>query len=187
MRNPRLASRYAKSLIDLSIEKNQLEQANADMQWLHAVCAGSHDFVNLLKSPIIKADKKQKIVAAVTADNISPLTNAFLNLMITKGRESALPEIATAFIDQYKVYKNIHVVKLTSATPLSEEVKNTIVAQVKKAGDMPNIELQTMVDEKLIGGFILQTGDKLIDASIAYDLKHIARQFDNNDFIYKVR
>ncbi|MBS1760228.1 MAG: ATP synthase F1 subunit delta [Bacteroidetes bacterium] len=187
MRNPRLAARYAKSLMGISLEKNQLEQEYADMQWLHAVCASSHDFVNLLRSPIIKADKKQKIVAAVTDCNISPLTTAFLNLMISKGREEVLPEITTAFIDQYKAHKNIHVVKLTSAAPLTDEVKNKIVEQVKKAGNMPNIELQTSVDESLIGGFVLQTGDKLIDASIAYDLKHIARQFDNNDFIYKVR
>ena len=187
MRNPRLAARYAKSLMGISLEKNQLEQEYTDMQWLQAVCASSHDFVNLLRSPIIKADKKQKIVAAVTDGNISPLTTAFLNLMISKGREEVLPEITTAFIDQYKAHKNIHVVKLTSASPLSDEVKNKIIEQVKNAGNMPNIELQTSVDENLIGGFVLQTGDKLVDASIAYDLKHIARQFDNNDFIYKVR
>jgi F-type H+-transporting ATPase subunit delta len=52
---------------------------------------------------------------------------------------------------------------------------------------MQHIELETSVDQKLIGGFVLQVGDKLVDASIAYDLKQIARQFDNNDFIYKVR
>ena len=52
---------------------------------------------------------------------------------------------------------------------------------------MYNIELQTSVNEALIGGFVLQTGDKLVDASIAYDLHEIARQFENNDFIYKVR
>ena len=49
---------------------------------------------------------------------------------------------------------------------------------------MQNIELETKVDDKIIGGFVLQAGDKLIDASIAYDLKEIARQFENNDFIY---
>jgi len=43
------------------------------------------------------------------------------------------------------------------------------------------------VDKDIIGGFVLQVGDKLIDASIAYDLKAISRQFENNDFIYKVR
>ena len=39
----------------------------------------------------------------------------------------------------------------------------------------------------LIGGFVLQVGDKLVDASISYDLNTIARQFENNDFIYKIR
>jgi F-type H+-transporting ATPase subunit delta len=52
---------------------------------------------------------------------------------------------------------------------------------------MQQIELETLVDEDLIGGYVLQAGDKLMDASIAYDLKHIARQFENNDFIYKVK
>jgi len=47
--------------------------------------------------------------------------------------------------------------------------------------------LETAVDPNLIGGFLLQAGDKLIDASIAADLRTIARQFENNDFIYKIR
>jgi F-type H+-transporting ATPase subunit delta len=52
---------------------------------------------------------------------------------------------------------------------------------------MQNIELEAVVNEDLIGGFVLEAGDKLVDASIAYDLKQIARQFENNDFIYKIR
>jgi len=52
---------------------------------------------------------------------------------------------------------------------------------------MQNIELESTVNKDLIGGFVLQAGDKLIDASIAYDLKQIARQFENNDFVYKIR
>jgi F-type H+-transporting ATPase subunit delta len=52
---------------------------------------------------------------------------------------------------------------------------------------MQNIELETVVDEDLIGGFILEAGDKFIDASIAHELKQISREFENNDFIYKIR
>ena len=52
---------------------------------------------------------------------------------------------------------------------------------------MQTIELEAEVDPNIIGGFILQAGDKLVDASIAYDLKEISKQFQNNDFIYKVR
>ncbi|MEI2740434.1 MAG: F0F1 ATP synthase subunit delta [Chitinophagaceae bacterium] len=49
------------------------------------------------------------------------------------------------------------------------------------------MELEEKVDPEIIGGFVLQAGDKLVDASISYDLKAIAKQFENNDFIYKVR
>lgn len=187
MPNPRLAARYAKSLIDLSMEKGRLENVFADMQWLQAVTKGNRDFVNLLRSPIIKADKKIKIVDAVVTGKISDLTLGFARLLINKGRESNLPEIISSFISQYKAHKNIQTVKLTTAAPVSDAMKDTIVAQVKKSGGFENIELETAVNEKLIGGFVLQTGDKLVDASVAYDLKEIARQFENNDFIYKVR
>ena len=107
--------------------------------------------------------------------------------LINKGREAGLPEIITAFIQQYKAKKGIYIVKLTTATPVSDELKNSIINQVKKTSVMQNIELEEKVDPAIIGGFVLQAGDKLIDASIAYDLQTISRQFDNNDFIYKVR
>jgi F-type H+-transporting ATPase subunit delta len=187
MPNPRLAARYAKSLIDLSIEKGQLEEVYADMQWLQSVCKSNRDFVTLLKSPVITGDKKIKIVDAVAGGKLSSLTTAFNTLLIKKTRENVLPEIATAFINQYKEYKHIHTIKLTTASAISEEVKNAIVAQVKKTGGYENIELEEKVDKDIIGGFILQIDDKLIDTSIAYDLKAIAKQFENNDFIYKIR
>lgn len=187
MPNPRLATRYAKSLIDLAIEKGQLEKVYADMQWLQAVCISNRDFVNLLRSPIIKGDTKKKILEAVTAGNISEITAAFNRLLITKGRESNLPEISNAFITAYKVEKNIQTIKLTTVMPVNDAVKNAIIEQVKKSGEFQNVELEENIDPDLIGGFVLQVGDKLVDASISYDLRTIAKQFQNNDFIYKVR
>ena len=187
MPNPRLASRYAKSLIDLAIEKGQLEKVIADMKWLQSVCKTNRDFVNLLRSPIIKPDTKKKILDAVTGRTVSEMTTAFTNLLVTKGRESFLPEISEAFVDAYKEHKNIQTVKLTTATQLSDKVRNSIIEQVKNTGGYQSIELEEKVDSDIIGGYVLQVGDKLVDASIAYDLRTIAKQFDNNDFIYKVR
>lgn len=187
MPNPRLASRYSKSLLDLAVERGQLEQVYTDMLYLQQLNKGSREFLTLLRSPIVSSDKKLAAINAVTAGKISELTSAFTSLLVNKGREGELPEIITSFIKQYKQYKNIHVVKLTTATPVSEEVKNALINRVKQTSDMQNIELETAVDPSIIGGFVLQTGDKLVDASIAYELQEISRQFENNDFIYKVR
>lgn len=187
MPNPRLASRYAKSLIDLSQEQGQLEKVYQDMLFLQNIIKTNRDLANLLRSPIVSADKKDKIVEAVTAGRVSQLTASFNKLLISKGRESNLPEIITSFIQQYKSIKNIHTVKLTTAVPVSEEVKASIIEQVKKTSNLQNIEMETTVDPNIIGGFVLQAGDKLVDASIAYDLREISKQFQNNDFIYAIR
>jgi F-type H+-transporting ATPase subunit delta len=187
MPNPRLAARYAKSLIDLANERNQLETVYTDMLYLQALCKESRDFLALMRSPVVKADKKVAIVLAVTKGNISELTDAFNRLMITKGRESYLPEISAAFIEQYNKQKGIHTVTLTTAMPVTEEVKQQIIGQVQKQTNKNNIDLKTVVDEEIIGGFVLEIGDQLVDASILYDLNKIKSQFMNNDFIYKIR
>jgi F-type H+-transporting ATPase subunit delta len=187
MQNPRLAYRYAKSLIGLAVELGQLEQVYTDMQWLNAVCKSNRDFVNLLKSPIIKGETKIKILTAVTTGNISEITDRFNKLLVSKNREKFLPEITAAFITAYKEHKNIKTVHLTTAHPLSEGLRQIFIDQVKKSDGHSVIELDEKVNPDIIGGFVLQIGDKMVDASVAYDLKTISRQFDNNDFVYKVR
>lgn len=182
MPNPRLAGRYAKSLIDLASEKGQLEVVYKDMQYLQAVCKSSREFVSLLRSPIIKADKKDAIISAVTKTNVSELTNAFNRLLVAKGRESDLPEIAGAFIDQYNAINNISKVKLTTAVPVSEELKNAIAAKVKADQGLQNVDLETAVDESLIGGFTLEFNNRLLDASVLRDLNDIKKQFSVNLF-----
>ncbi|MBL7697647.1 MAG: ATP synthase F1 subunit delta [Chitinophagaceae bacterium] len=187
MANPRLASRYAKSLLTLAIEKNLLDATYKDIEFLQAVSKVNREFVLVLRSPIISPDKKESILESVTKGKIGELTESFIRLLIRKGRETNLPEITTAFIDQYKEYRQIHTVKLITASPLSEDLKQDIVNKVKSQTHMKNIELTATVDENLIGGFVLQVGDTLIDASISYDLGVIRKQFLNNDFIYKIR
>lgn len=188
MQNPRLAGRYAKSLIDLALEKNALEEVYNDMLSLQNVFRTNRQFVTIMRSPVIMPDKKLDIFKAVAqAGSISQFTSLFFQLLVRKSREASFPEIVNAFIEQYKQHKNIQTVKLTTARPVSEEVKQEIIRRVQSQSPLKNIELKTEVKEDLIGGFVLEMGDTLVDASIAYDLKAIKKQFLNNDFIYKIR
>lgn len=186
MPNTRLADRYAKSLLDLAAERDQLEIAYADMKYLQAVCKVSTDFVNLLRSPIVNADQKNKILNAITTSKVGELTQAFTVLLVKKGRESALPEIADAFIAQYNSLKGIHQVSLTTAVELSDALKQSIEQKVKAENKFATIELTTKVDESLIGGFVLEFNNNLVDASIARDLRDIKKQFLSNEFVGKI-
>jgi F-type H+-transporting ATPase subunit delta len=182
--NPRLAARYAKAILDLAIEKGQLEDVHKDMLFLEATCRSSREFVNFLHSPVINPDKKGKILDAILGGKISPLTTAFIKLLLHKERETYLPEIAPAFVDQYKTYKGIRTVKLTTAVAVDEGIKKAILEKVQNG---QQIELDTVVREELIGGFILEVGGRMVDASVAHELNSIRKQFQNNDFIYKIR
>ena len=187
MTNPRLATRYAKSLLDLAIEQNQLDAVYADMKLLQGITKSNPDFVALLRSPVINADKKDKILDAIVSDKVSKLTMLFIRLLTAKTRESNLPEIVAAFTEQYNKLKNIQTIKITTAAPISEELKNSIIEKVK--GDNKNtFQLETAVKEELIGGFKLELGGgTLIDASIMHDLKEVKKQFMNNEYIHNLR
>lgn len=187
MLNPRVAGRYAKSLIDLAVERNLLEDVHNDMLLLQSMCKSSRDFVTLLRSPVIKADKKNKIISTLTEGKVSPLTSSFLALMITKGRESNLPEIATSFTDMYNTMKGISKVKLTTAQPVSDELKQSIIDKMQLSNPSQHIDLETVVNEKLIGGFVLEYNNNMVDASVLRDLKDIKKQFEQNIYVHRIR
>ncbi len=187
MTNPRLAGRYAKSLLDLAVEQNKLETIYADVKFLQAVCLSNADFVNMLRSPVIPSDKKEKILEAVTAGKINELTHAFLRLLINKAREYSLPEIVKAFTEQYNNLNGIHQVKITTAVAVSDQLKNALAQKIKADTQLDKIELEMAVKESLIGGFTLEIGDTLIDASIQRDLNDVKRQFKNNEYVHAIR
>jgi F-type H+-transporting ATPase subunit delta len=187
MQNPRLATRYAKSLLDLCVEQNSLEATLKDMQVINSICTQSHDFALMLKSPIISGDKKLSVISIVLKNyNISILTNAFINLLVVKGRELNLPEIAGAFVTQYNALKNIRTVTLTTAAPMSNEIKSSLVAKI--AGYMPKdtVDLKTNVDESLIGGFVLEVEDKLYDASVKKSLNDVRTRLIDYSYTTKI-
>ncbi len=187
MPNPRLAARYAKSLVDLATQQNQLEAVYQDMQYLRELCKMSPAFVAAIKSPVIKSDKKLKILEGVSEGKVSPLTAAFNKLLVNKTREEYLPEIINAVIELYNSIKGIHRVKLATATELSSELKQAIIDKLKAETSLKNIELETVVKEDLIGGFVLEYDNNLVDASVARDLRDIKKQFSENIYIQQIR
>ena len=187
MPNPRLAGRYAKSLIDLSIEKGQLEAVYADMKYLQQLCKVSREFVNLMRSPIVRNDQKNAIINAITKGKISDLTAAFNQLLVRKGREGDIPEIAVAFVEQYNALKDIHKVTLTTAVEVSADLQNAIAQKVKTAHSFASVELESKVDPSLIGGFVLEFDNNLVDASVVRDLRDIKKQFQQNLYVPQMK
>lgn len=182
MSSYRIASRYAKSLIDLAMEQGKLDQVLKDMTFFAEV-SKLRDVILLLKSPIIKADKKGKVLEAIFTGKIDPITHAFIEIILRKGREAYLAEIAQEVINQYRVIKEISIVEVVSAEPLPAEILESIRKKlVESKLTHGNIQFRTSVDHELIGGFVISFEDKLYDASVKHQLDLLRKEFTSKDY-----
>ncbi|MFZ1703925.1 MAG: ATP synthase F1 subunit delta [Saprospiraceae bacterium] len=179
----RISSRYAKSLLDLAIERNEMDTVYQDMLLLKEMFS-NRDLYLLLKSPIVNATKKHSIFKTLFADKLSKTTNAFLDIVVTKGREQYLPEIVNEGIAQYKEIKKISTVYLTTAEVLTAKQLEEIKAKLLATNvTLDSIEFITKVDPNIIGGYIVQIGDNLYDSSVKYSLAQLRKEFLDNKYI----
>lgn len=174
-----VASRYAKSLLDLANEKAQTETVYADMLQLKSICAESKDFKVFLNSPVISSEKKIETIKALFNGKLSALTVNFLETTVAKRRESYVPQIVTSFIEQYKINKNILSAIVTTANGLDAATKQQVLDLVKTQLKT-EVELVEKTNADLIGGFVLTIGDKQIDKSVARQLSNLKKQLTSN-------
>ena len=171
-----VASRYAKSLLDLAQEQGQLDTVKGDIDGVISVLKSNHELLAVLKNPIISGDKKRQILASLFEGKISPVILSFFYILVNKGRADILLEIAQEFVREYNEVKGVVNASVTSAAALSAanlaELQKTIAAEVKA-----EITLKNIVDPTLIGGFVVRVGDRQIDASIAGKLNKLEKHF----------
>ncbi|MBL4624790.1 MAG: ATP synthase F1 subunit delta [Flavobacteriales bacterium] len=179
MTGSRAAGRYAKSLLSLAIEQNVLEDVNKDMNFVASTCKSSNELQLLLKSPIVKTEKKLSILKALFSSNTGKLVSSFIGLITKKKREAMVMDIAVSFNEQYNTYKKITSAKVSTAIALDKDLKSKIMAIVKKASE-GDVLIEEEVNKDLIGGFIIKIGDQQVDSSIHSKLQKLKREFSTN-------
>ena len=183
MADSRATSRYVKSLLDLAIERNVLEEVHRDMLLFSDVVSKSRSLDLLLQNPIVKHDKKLAVLKKLFTGRVHGLTMSFFDIVTRKNREAILAGIARDFHNAYNQYKSIGIAKVSTATPLDEKLRPEIEKLVRKYSDKKHIELVEIVDPDLIGGFVLNVGDRQVDASIKSKLKMLKVDFSENPYI----
>ncbi len=166
----KIASRYAKSLIDLAVENNLLKEVYGDIELILNACE-NRDLIVFFKSPVINVDKKEKIFKSIFDQKIDKLTSRFVEILIHKGREPILPSICTSFIDQYKILNKIRTASLISASPMSEVEISIIRNKYQSwlnAGE--TLDLKQVIDPSIIGGYIFQMDGRQIDSTVKRNL-----------------
>jgi len=183
MKETRVALRYAKSLISLAEERNILEQVKGDMQTIMAVCEENPDLTEMLKSPVVKPNKKAVVLNEIFGKEVCELSLAFINIVVEKRREAILAAIASSFMDLYNELKNIVKATVVTASAITDDIRTQVLAQLKLVAGDAEVLLEERVDETIIGGFVLRIGGREFNASIANKLQKLKREFVSNPYI----
>jgi F-type H+-transporting ATPase subunit delta len=179
MKGTLASARYAKSLISLALDKGELEKVYADTILILHTIKENRDLAAMLRSPVIKTEKKKIILDSIFSKSITPLSNSFLQLIATHKREEYLELICDEFVKKYKAHKHILTAIITTASGLDEEMRKKVYELIKKQLNS-EVELVEKVNKDLIGGFILRVGDKQNDTSILGKLRQLERTFKEN-------
>jgi F-type H+-transporting ATPase subunit delta len=182
MADSKVATRFAKSLYGLSVEKGNSDRIFADAQQVRSVLRENKQLASMLRNPIIHNHKKLSVIRAVFSGKVDPMMLSFMELVVSKNRESFLSEIAAAYFNMYNESKGIRSAKVITAVKLDDQLRKQLVDIV--AGDTGGkIELTEEVDPSIVGGFILRWGDRQIDASVSKKLRQLKMEFARNSSV----
>jgi len=185
MKQSRLANRYAKALFELSLEQKKLDQVAKDMLLISQTIEENKELSLLLKSPVIKLDKKEKILNTLFLKSTDPISLRFMMLVAKKSREEYLAYFAEEFTNIYNDYQGLVDAWVTSAKDIEAEVKAHLLNLLKKFTGK-TIILHESINTDLLGGFIVKVGDYQYDASTKTLVRKLKDDFASNLFVSQI-
>jgi len=173
----RIAKRYARALLLLAIEHNVHDRAFLDMQHVEKVFGMDKEIRIILESPIIHSSRKQNIIKRLFGEATHPIILKYLLIIARKGRSSLLDDIANQYISDYKRFKGIEEVCITTALPLDLPLRQKAL-QAAACFTTREIEFEEKVDPSIIGGFILDFCHGRYNASVSNKLYELRKQMN---------
>ena len=154
-------------------EKEKLDRIHDELNQFADAMAGDHEMQVFFFSPYFStADKQQGIERAVS--DADPEFVNFLKLLAEKHRLPLIFRIRRQFEQRWKEENRKLDVTVTSALELDPEVVRKIGAEIEKQTDR-SVELQSNVDEDILGGIVLKVGNRVLDASIRNRLEKLRK------------
>ena len=173
--NAPIVARYARALLQLGNERKQAEAIRTELNGLTEVFAANPSFAGMLADPAVSEASRASLLQRVFAGRLSPTTMNFLGVLNAKGRLGLLPEIIEAYGDLLEEQLGNVEVDVTVAQRLDAQQLEQVRRRVSEALGR-NAVVYQYVDEAIIGGLVLRVQDKLIDASVRFQLESMRKR-----------
>ncbi len=164
---------YAEALLQVVNENDQTEEMVSEVKELLALINDAPELGKAFSSPVLETEAKKKIIIELFSDKINPSLFNFLKLLADRQRIGILTSILNRFLEIYRENSNIALATVTSAVKLTAKQKGLITKKIINLAGTEKLELVTKTDPSLIGGFVASVGSKVIDASLASQIRKL--------------
>ena len=175
MKDIRIAKPYARALYEAAVEQNALSSIIADIEKMQALIEQSEELKQFINSPLLSPQIKSDTFQQLFSDGMHSLTINFFKLLAQKQRERYLVAIMDVFSEIVDEAAGRIVAKVTTAVAITQDQEQRLVQQLS-AYSGKQVRLETETDEQIQGGFIVQLGDTVFDASVATQLQRLKKQ-----------
>ncbi len=175
----RISSRYAKAAYEFAVEKQEETQLYEEMKLLEEHFLAHKAMFRVMEDPTISAKEKEKILITAGGISVSDSYKKLFELILANKREGYVFSIALMYQNTYRKQKRVVNTKLITTEAVSEEMKQRII-QVVENETKEKVDLDTVIDPDIIGGFLLELEDKRLDASIRHQLNQLKQQLINS-------
>ena len=168
-----ISVRYARALLKSATDAHIEDAVYQQMQLLAKSYIEVPALRQTIDNPMLSKDKKEMLLlTAIGGEQATPLTKAFVALVLQEDRESMIQFMANSYVTLYRKQKNIIRGKLTTAVAVAPETEQKM-RQMVESKTQGTVEFETEVNPDIVGGFILEYDTFRMDASVQSKLRDI--------------
>jgi F-type H+-transporting ATPase subunit delta len=171
-----IAERYARAIVDLGVEENQLGPLTEQLGRFYECYAQSAELREVLDNPSIVEPSREAVLREVASRlGLGKTALNALRLLAARRRLRALPEIARQLGVLSDERARVLRARITTCVSLSEDYYQRVALEMERVTGR-KVVLERRQDASLIGGVLIQLGDHTIDGSIRGRLSEIERR-----------
>lgn len=167
---------YGKALFELAVEESKVDLLYDEAKLVIAAFDDNKELGRLLNEPKIDKEEKKEVIKNIFSQSVSDDLMGLLVLMVSKDRQKDIVATLKVFEDKVLEYKKIGTAYVTTAKPLSQELKDKLLDKLLKTTDYVSFNMVYNVDESLIAGMVIRIGDRVIDSSIRHKLDELEKE-----------
>jgi F-type H+-transporting ATPase subunit delta len=168
-----LATPYAEALLQVTDARSESEDVAGQCKELLAVWDSSSALREAMTSPVLEPAAKKKALAQLLAEQIKPSLMNLLKVLADRQRLTALDAVLRRYLELYRESRNISLAHVRSAQALSDEQTKALTAKVQSMVGTGSVEIDLTIDSSLIGGFVINIGSQVIDASLSGQVRRL--------------